>query len=342
MNITDAVAGKAQGMATNWLFSGGPFGSGTQFYYDEAGGGILNVMAKHVADQALSALKDVAMDAYKKLVGLDKRDKLLKKKRDADYVSFLDSKYEEYTKYGIMSRGAGLGTYMALDEAGQICRDAFMMSIPLNYQMDLQQSVNTIQSSGEIKGSFAQEQTSSENLIWYDTTALVTINSDKNLILSKVAGRDYSRKELIANGDIEFTVSGTMSTPHPDVYPAEEIKKFIQIMRYKGVVEINNQFLDQFNIKKIVIKSFNMPQQEGYKNIQKYSFTAVGIQPDEEVRVTEDTIMLFNTAMMGSDEEGGTWKDMLNKHLDGLKQGGADALSQGLSGGSGALLNNIF
>lgn len=118
-------------------------------------------------------------------------------------------------------------------------------------------------------------------MVWYDTTALVTINSDKNLIATRVQGRDYSRKELVSNGDIKFSVSGQITSGKPDIYPSEEVKKFIKVMQYKGIVKINNQILDQFGISHIVITDFNMPPRQGYKALQQYSFSAIGLQPEK-------------------------------------------------------------
>lgn len=102
-------------------------------------------------------------------------------------------------------------------------------------------------------------------MVWYDTTALITINSDKNLIATRVTGRDYSRKELVSNGDIKFTVSGQITSGKPDIYPAEEMQKFYKIMQYKGIVKINNMVLDQLGITHIVIENFNVSPRQGYK-----------------------------------------------------------------------------
>ena len=337
MNVTDAVTAQAQGMAMNWVL-GRNVGDIKFVHGNMQKGGVLNVLAKQALNTAASILSGMAMDAYKNLVGLNKGKDLKSMKQSSDYINLIDEQNEQNKKYGYFDTGNGI--YFALDEAGEICDDALMLGIPVKTPIKLEQKTNMLGSDGYPGSKMIDGVPSSPKLVWYDTTAIISINSDRNLILTKVAGRDYSRKELVSNGDIEFSVSGVMSSGLPDVYPANEIKKFIQVMQYKGVIEVNNQFLDQFNISKIVIKNFNLPQKEGYKNLQHYTFTAVGIQPDNEVEVTEDTINIVNSAIVDMSETN-PWTDLLNKKLDGLKNAGADIIGQGLSAGAG-LLNNLL
>lgn len=149
--------------------------------------------------------------------------------------------------------------------------------------------------------------------MWYDTTALITINSDKNLIATRVTGRDYSRKELVSNGDIKFTVSGQITSGKPDIYPAEEMQKFYKIMQYKGIVKINNMVLDQLGITHIVIENFNVSPRQGYKALQQYTFSAIGLQPENEIEISEDTISIIpQKNVSANDDDGSEWMKMLN------------------------------
>lgn len=177
----------------------------------------------------------------------------------------------------------------------------------------------------------------SDTLVWYDTTALITINSDKNLITTRVTGRDYSRKELVSNGDIKFSVSGQITSGRPDVYPSEEIKKFIKVMQYKGIVKINNQMLDQFGISHIVITDFSLTPREGYKAMQSYSFSAIGLQPEKELEIEQDTITIIPQTEMADTVDDNAWMSMLKNQLDGLKSMAGDLFSQGMGIASGML-----
>lgn len=339
-NITDAVTSQAIGLAGNWLFSGLASGFGSKgsvrFYYNKEGGGsVLNVLAKSAINAAASLISKEIQEAYDKFLGLSKYNQKEAMKYGKAYVQLIDEGICENAKFGQITVDGQ--TIMAKDSGGELCRDAFMMAVPSKDPVTITQTTRTFQ------GSTFKENAKSvvvNHVVWYDNTALITIQNDRNVILTKVAGRDYSRKELVSSGDIEFSVTGHMSSNLPDVYPTNEVKKFIQIMRYKGVVEINNQFLSQFNIGKMLIKSFSMPQREGFKNVQDYTFTAVGIQPTTEVKVTEDTIKMINVALEETKKDD-VWASLLKKKAEGLKQMSSDALAQGMSMGAG-MLNNIL
>ena len=59
------------------------------------------------------------------------------------------------------------------------------------------------------------------SIAFCDLGATVSSQSSNNLILTKVQGRDYSRKELVSGGDINFTVTGKIVSNYPDIYPYE-------------------------------------------------------------------------------------------------------------------------
>ena len=125
----------------------------------------------------------------------------------------------------------------------------------------------------------------------------------------------------------------------PDVYPASEVQKLRQILQYKGIVEVNNEFLDQWGVKKIVIKSFSFNSSEGDKSKQEYSFEAVGIQPDAEANVTSDTIKVINYAIKEEtdNQESLAWKDVLTSQLENLKSQSVDGVVLGTSLAEGYL-----
>ena len=155
--------------------------------------------------------------------------------------------------------------------------------------------------------------------------------------MTRVVGRDYSRKELFSNGDIEFTVNGTISSNIADVYPANEVKKFIQIMKYKGIVKVNNQMLDQFGIDGIVIKGFSLDAKDGFKNQQNYTFSAVGIMPKSEVNVMRDTIVTIDRNLTKNSEKKNKWSQMLNNKLEGISNTAIGMADQGLAIAGGLL-----
>lgn len=318
-----------------------------KFYYnDGAGGSILQVAVKGAVRGAVSELKDEAVNAFNSLLnGKRKKDTL-----GASWIeSELKKQEEEAKEYGMMQVDGG--TIYALDDWGCKSPDALMLGIELDQSITITQKfpVYHTQVVDKKKGIYKEQAPETINnivntktLVWYDTTALITINSDKNLIATQVQGRDYSRKELVSNGDIKFSVSGQITSGKPDIYPTEEIKKFIKVMQYKGIIKINNQVLDQFGISHIVITNFNISPQQGYKSLQQYTFSAIGLQPENEIAISEDTIEIIPQKVVPKEESNESeWMKMLNSHLDGLKSMASDVFSQGAGLAAGMLENKL-
>lgn len=351
--MTSAI-GKAFDTLQSIIANGGR-DSNCKFYYNAgAGGSILQVVAKSVVSGAVSDLKDVATNHFNSwLNGKDEQ-----KQHGAAWVKAGVKKKEAEEKvYGKMLVNNGNATVYALDDWGCVCPDALMLGIRVDKPVKISQSfpnfrlgTKIIEEDGsetlndkDITGLSNGANTvtnnigDSDTLVWYDTTALITINSDKNLITTRVTGRDYSRKELVSNGDIKFSVSGQITSGRPDVYPSEEIKKFIKVMQYKGIVKINNQMLDQFGISHIVITDFSLTPREGYKAMQSYSFSAIGLQPEKELEIEQDTITIIPQTEMADTVDDNAWMSMLKNQLDGLKSMAGDLFSQGMGIASGML-----
>lgn len=144
-----------------------------------------------------------------------------------------------------------------------------------------------------------------------DLAPKITIQSSKNIVLTKVQGRDYTRKELISGGDLCFAVTGEINSNYADVYPSHDVQKFINIMQHNGIVMVNNVMFDQFNVNKILIKDFSLGTPTCH-NVQPYSFTCIAVEPDE-MQVTIDTIQAINQVLTST--SGGWERLLLNDKL---------------------------
>lgn len=342
LSLTNGFASEATSMGNNWLQKNLANGfrkdqDGLRFYAKyEAGGSVLQVITKRVAGQTASLLKDEAMKQLKGLTNrlLGKRvDNAIQENAMVKVIEKAQSNDDK--KYGVMKVNGGANAVVALDPYGNKCIDGIMLGIPVKDPVQYSVSVNkkSSQSNGmfDLMDGNPETNFKSDTLVWYDPSALVTINSDKNLIVTKVQGRDYSRKELISNGDINFTVTGHILSNMPEVYPAADVQKFIQVMQYKGTVRVNNLILDQFNIDHIVIKDFSLSPKEGYKSQQDYTFNAVGTMPAKEVKITEDTINIIDNSLQQATKEKGQWQKLLDKQLEGITTDALNATNQGLS-----------
>lgn len=343
---TNAAMTSMIGGAWNYLQSrlaNGGRDTNCKFYYnDGAGGSVLQVVARSVTGGFVSDLKNMTENAFNSLLNG-------KKKTSQQSTAWIDSELKkqdlEKEKYGKFKTDEG--TLYALDDWGCICPDALMMAVETDHKIRYVQKYPNYAPEPSTSKAWenSREITNTVDtnwLIWYDTTALITTNSDKNLISTRVQGRDYSRKELVSNGDIKFSVSGQITSGRPDLYPTEEIAKFLKVMQYKGIVRINNQVLDQFGITHIVITDYSLTPKEGFKSLQQYTFNAIGLQPETEIEITEDTVeILAQPAPETLSDDGNAWLDMLKNQVDGLKSMAKDAVSQGLAISTG-LLDNVL
>lgn len=313
-----------------------------KFYYnDGAGGSLIQVIAKTVTQGAVNELKDLAQNSFNSLLS-GKRNKETSGK--AWVESELKKQETEEKEYGKMKVDGG--TVFALDEWGYKCPDALMLGIELDHKIRIIQDYPNYKATPtDLKNGYPstiQNVVDTNTLVWYDTTAIVNTGSSKNVIISKVTGRDYSRKELASNGDIEITVNGQISSGRPDLYPTSEFEKFFKVMQYKGVVRVNNQVLNEMGITHIIITQFNLNPRQGYKALQPYTFQAIGLQPEKEIEITEDTVTIIPQNIVNTTEKDQSeWIKMLNNQLEGLKSFASDAVSQGLGLATG-LLDNVL
>lgn len=159
-------------------------------------------------------------------------------------------------------------------------------------------------------------------ICFFDVLARVSQSSSKNIILNKVEGRDYTRKELVSGGDLCFMISGEVNSNMPDVYPENEVKKLIQICQYNGIIKVNHLLFKQFNVGQIIIQDFKLENQN-CKNAQPYSITCVAVEPDEDVQIEKDTIQIINDVLADTDLSG-WYKTLLADKKEQIQTGASN------------------
>lgn len=322
---------------------------GVRFYYDQtSGGNVLSVLTKSLIGGTVSELGTLAKNTFKDLLWKDAQKENPQSGWSFDRIEAV--KTEVSQEYGKFPVNGGSAFIYATDHQGYRCRDALMMGIPLDddKKVRFSQEYRNEDLIADFRTGEQRSQVYTKNdiidcdhLVFFDCTAIVSIDSSKNLVITPVQGRDYSRKELVSNGDININVTGVITSMYPDVYPAEEVKKLRQILRYKGVIKVNNIILDGWDIDKIIIKDFSFPQEEGGKAMQRYSFSAVAVQPAKLSEVEEDTIGIITQPFDVEVKEKNKWLNMLEQQLNRLKQAAGNLVDVGLSQG-GDLLNNTL
>lgn len=226
----------------------------------------------------------------------------------------------------------------ATDAWGRIVRESLMLYY--DEEEPRKVTVNTY----KINSGKNEAETYDTRTMWFaDVTPQVSLSSGNNVVLTKVTGRDFSRKEIIAGDDLTFNVSGeiashNMPTSDDDgetyiQYPEDEVRKFIQIMQHTGIIKVNHFLFSQCNVDRIIIKDWSLDHPT-YKNIQPYRFTCVAVEPDEDVMVGEDTIQQLDETIRTNSGDGVL--DVLMKHK--LGKATVEKLDSAASGSITSLL----
>lgn len=200
-------------------------------------------------------------------------------------------------KYGNSVDGALIMWYEGENDIEEVVETYSSTSNPTaktNKKGDKLKSM-TIESSVKLE----QKKFTTNKVFVIDLAPQIKIHSSKNIILTQVQGRDYTRKELVSGGDLCFTVSGEIISHYADVYPERDVRKFLSIMQHGGIVSVNNLMFGQLKVKNVIIQSYSLDTPK-YCNIQPYSFTCVAVEPDESIQIASDTISAINYNLQSS------------------------------------------
>lgn len=292
---------------------------------------VLVHVAKQTSMQIIESEVNKLFPKYQRYLEKQLRKTVLQQ-QDVNYKKLIENGEKVDKGLGTIKTDEGQ-TIIAKDKYGNAVPEALM----LYYKSDNKISVtDTV-----LVGDKMQENTYQTSTICFiDLIPQVSMQSSKNLILTQVQGRDYSRKELVSGGDLTFSVSGQIVSNEIGVYPENDVKKFIQIAQYGGVIKVNHFLFRQFNIEQIIIKDYNLSPPD-YKNIQPYSFTCVAVEPDSDVTVVKDTIAVLNQELTLSPMN--KWyKFILNsKYSEIIANTAAGAATSAVNAGLDNLVSNI-
>ena len=222
----------------------------------------------------------------------------------------------------------------AYDEAGEIVREALIIS----YE-DTQPHTVYIGNGTPV---------TTNTVFFIDLAPSIIARNSKNVILTKVQGRDHSRKELIGGGDDMFTISGNIMPIIPGIgnaayrheYPEQEVNAFINLMKHNGVINILHYIPGSLNVTRCIVQDWSLDKQNNI-NEQPYSFTCVGVEPDDALQIM-DVLNVVDRAIAQSPED--KWYDMVLDKQYALR--GVSMLGQAATSGTvslvDALIENVF
>lgn len=330
-------------------------GSGNLIYKSScAYSSVVVYTAKQMAAQALLAETSKLLPKYQQYIENRQRKEFLDKKKALENAvkQAIISNGEAATKtYGDIGDGikaqdiyghAVEGALIIWYEGKEGLKESVYTKSNSTTKIDSSKSLGSLYNLEQSKYSethnIAEIQTKKVYVI--DLAPKITMRSSKNLLLTKVQGRDFTRKELISGGDLMFTVSGEINSNFDDVYPHREVKKFLSIMQHSGIVSVNNIMFGNLNIENVLIQDFQLGEVI-YKNIQPYSFTCVAVEPNDDIILTHDTIQTLNESISTSPLE--TWEKLVldNKLVEITANTAASAINALGNAGLDALIPNI-
>ena len=291
---------------------------------------VLVHVAKQLAMSEIEGQINKLFPKYQRYLEKTLRKTVLEQQK-SNQVQLIRNRESQMKEWGRITADGG-HTIIAKDKYGNAVPESLM----LFYDGDTDILVEDVKIVGDkqVKDSYT-----TKTICFIDINPDVAIQSSKNIVMTTVQGRDYTRKELVG-GDLNFTVTGEIVSNEEGVYPENDVKKFIQIMQYGGVVNVNHFQFKQFNVDKIIIKDFNMQNQE-FKNIQPYTFTCVAVEPDEDVVVKSDTIAVINREIEVSPMS--KWYKLIlnNKYAEIVANAAASAVSSTVNAGVDAAGNGL-
>lgn len=107
------------------------------------------------------------------------------------------------------------------------------------------------------------------------TWCLLTVQQTKNIVKTAIQGRNGTVKEYISEGDYIVTLRGAIARTFKSNYPLEEMRQFLQLIKDNRSLKVVSPYLLQFDIHELVVESYNMGQEEGKQNMQRFEINCL-------------------------------------------------------------------
>lgn len=117
----------------------------------------------------------------------------------------------------------------------------------------------------------------------------ISVHQPKNIIKTHLAGADGTVKEYIGLGDYQISLRGQLVSNRKDVRPDEDLHQLLQWLDYPDAFDVVSSFLTKFGIRRVVVESYNIAQNEGMRNVVPFRIEMVDDR-GEELIIEEDVV----------------------------------------------------
>jgi len=97
-------------------------------------------------------------------------------------------------------------------------------------------------------------------------SAVISVSQSKNIIKTKVAGRDGTIKEYVSLDDFNISINAKI-TELANIFPADQLTAWKELAKVSKNIDIISKLLnDYFDIFKVVVESFTVNPVQGSLN----------------------------------------------------------------------------
>lgn len=111
--------------------------------------------------------------------------------------------------------------------------------------------------------------------------AIIEAENDRNIVVTKIAGRSGTVKEYMSDGDAMITIRGMLVSPYSNLPPSDLITAFQFISSVPVALSVESNFLEYLQVFSLVITKPILKQREGTRNTWDYELQCLSDTPIE-------------------------------------------------------------
>lgn len=110
---------------------------------------------------------------------------------------------------------------------------------------------------------------------WLPNAPTMSIQCQKRIISTLVAGKAGTVKELISTDDYKLQIRGFAINFESNDYPYDDVEKIKDLWLQDKALEIYSDLTTMFEINNVVIESLSFPELVGMQNVQPFELSLI-------------------------------------------------------------------
>lgn len=109
--------------------------------------------------------------------------------------------------------------------------------------------------------------------------AIIEVSNDRNIVKTKIAGRNGTIKEYMSDGDFDVSIKGSLVNEYANIPPYNLIHNLDAISKCPETLSVESNLLNHLNIFNLVIEDYTLKQRQGARNIYDFELQCVSDTP---------------------------------------------------------------